>query len=166
MQKSSDSAGLSEAHDHMLGEVVYPGNSLWHTGSGDLSVFNLFTEKHRELTTHAPGDQQNHDAKKVIEHVLNCYQTSETATTLTAWVNTLWRCVSLSACVVDKWPVDSDPEASDTHAQAHRDEQDVGISPETAHLQETNHHTAKKEFKERRIISEKSLIYITMLSSH
>lgn len=29
------------------------------------------------------------------------------------------------------------------------DEQDVGISPETAHLQETNHHTAKKEFQDR-----------------
>lgn len=29
------------------------------------------------------------------------------------------------------------------------DEQDVGVSTETAHLQETNHHTAKKEFKER-----------------
>lgn len=59
MQKYPDSAGLREAQGHVLGEVVYLGNSLGHTGSGDLSVFNLFTGKSRELTTHAPGDQQN-----------------------------------------------------------------------------------------------------------
>lgn len=38
-----------------------------------------------------------------------------------------------------------------SHMHKRTDEQDVGISPETAHLQETNHNPAKKEFKERKI---------------
>lgn len=40
-----------------------------------------------------------------------------------------------------------------SHMHERTDEQDVGISPETAHLQETNHNPAKKEFKERKITS-------------
>lgn len=37
-----------------------------------------------------------------------------------------------------------------SHMHECTDEQDVGISAETAHLQETNHNPAKKEFKERK----------------
>lgn len=38
-----------------------------------------------------------------------------------------------------------------SHMHKRTDEQDVGTAPETAHLQETNHNPAKKEFKERKI---------------
>lgn len=48
MQSYQDCAGLTEAHVHMLGKVVYPGKILRLTGSRDLSVFNLFTGEHRE----------------------------------------------------------------------------------------------------------------------
>lgn len=116
MQKYPDCAGLTEAHDHMLGEVMHPGNSLWHTGSGDLSVFNLFPGKHRELTTHAPGEPQNHGAKKVIKHVLNC----ETVTKpQRLWLREQPESTHC-AWAVNKWLVDSDPQASVTHVQAHR----------------------------------------------
>lgn len=35
-----------------------------------------------------------------------------------------------------------------SHIHKRTDEQDVGISPETEHVQETNHSPAKREFKE------------------
>lgn len=45
---------------------MYPGNSLGHTGCGDLSVFDLFAGKHTELMAHAPGENRTMTLKKQL----------------------------------------------------------------------------------------------------
>lgn len=134
-----------------------------------ISLFLIYSQKkHRELTTHAPGDQQNHDAKKLIKHVLNCETVAKPQRLRLRQQPESTHCEGASV-FLPVWLINDQLTLIQrhlTHMHRRTDEQDDGISPETAHLQETNHHTAKKEFKERRIISEKSLIYITILSSH